>query len=267
MATKPWEVQAGGTGAATATQQEQLPSDAPQDMIDENDPRLVSESIEMNTDADAYAQPAPPPDAKYRAKLKLEGVDDGKGGKKDYGVKSTNKEPKILYYETRISCSILDPGGRYDGITVYPEFGGSVGTLVNREGASKISTILARIKRPDGEPWAKKGLRYTQKEWIDLFIKSLMGEPEIGIETQWQVSCQACGEEATARKKAGHEFRYPTTLKGMHRFPREKDPSKNKLGQLFDPEVVCQVSAGHGFSRAQARVVGFLSLDELKKNT
>lgn len=270
MATKspaPWEVQTGAAAmAGTGTDAGNLlPSNEPQDIIDENDPRLISEAVEMNLDADAYATPAPPPDGKYRSKIKLEGVDDGKGGKKDYTIRTTFREPKLPYYETRISCQILDPMGKFDGITLYPEFGGSVGTLINRDGGSKISTILARLKQGNGEPWVKKGARMGQKDWLDLFLKALAGEPEIGIETQWQVSCQACGELAKDAKKAGRDdVKYPTTLKGMHRFPQERDPSKRKLGQLFDPEVVCAAIPGHGFSRAQARVVGFLMLEELK---
>src|SRR2546430_14406481 len=63
-----------------------VPSDAPQELIDENDPRLISETLDANLEADAYAQPIPPPDGKYRAKLKLEGVKAEGGEVKPYAA-------------------------------------------------------------------------------------------------------------------------------------------------------------------------------------
>ena len=92
-----------------------------------------------------------------------------------------------------------------------------------------------------------------------LFVKALSGEPEIGIETAWEASCQACGEAA---KKAGTG--YPQTIRGMHRFPAQTDPNKRKAGEQFDPETFCPVNRAHGTMRAQARIQGFLSLKELK---
>src|SRR5271154_2691239 len=45
---------------------------APVDTIDENDPRLTSEDLNVNLEANAYALPAPPPaGGRYGAKLKL----------------------------------------------------------------------------------------------------------------------------------------------------------------------------------------------------
>lgn len=266
-AAAPWQVQQGSAGDSPAAAVDQkVPSNEPQNIVDENDPRLVSETVEMNLEGDAYAQPAPPPDKTWRAKLKLEGIKkEGSTEVKDYHATQTKGQTPVPYFETRISAQILDPAGRFDGVTVYPEYGGGVGTLLNRENTSKASTILARLKRPNGEAWAKPGQRMTQLEWIQLLVQALKTDPEIGIETQWQVSCQACGEEATAKRKAGHtDVKYPSTLKGMHRFPAEKDPGKLKLGLRYDPEVACQANPAHGFSRARALLVGFLHLNELK---
>lgn len=253
------------SNASSAVPGEPIVSDAEQNIIDENDPRLVSEDVEMNLDGDAYAQPAPPPDRKWRAKLKLEGFTDEKGNTRDYKATQTKSDTPTPYFETKISVTLLDPTGKYDGLKLFTEYGGTVGTLQQRDGSSKVSTIIARLKQPNGEPWVKKGsARMKQKEWIDLFVKAVAGEPEIGVETEWQSNCQACSDEAKAKRLKGDKTaRYPATLHGMHRFPVEKNQDKRRAGQTNDPEVACQVNPGHGFSRARAVVVGFLALNEL----
>jgi hypothetical protein len=258
----PW---APSQGAAPSTQADApkangptQPSDAPQDLIDENDPRLVSESLDVNVEGDAYAQPAPPPDGKYRAKLKLEGVKvEGSSEAKPYTSGQTSRAPIIPYFKTGISCSIIDPSGRFDGIVVYPQFGG-VNTNRRRDNTTQVTTILNRTKKPDGTPWAPTGLKMTQKEWIELFVRALAGEPEIGIETAWEASCQKCAEELKPQNK------YPVRVLGMHHFPQERDNAKLKAGYMFTPEIKCAVNAAHGYGRARAVVVRFLHLHELK---
>lgn len=232
------------------------PGAEPQELIDSNDPRLTSEDVTMNVEGDAYAQPAPPPDGKYRTKLKLMQVEDAQGGKHDYLPKLTKRPPIVPYLFTAIEARILDPSGKYDNIPVFDRW---VGTFMNRDGATKVSTILARLKKPDGTPYVTPGMRLSHKGWMDLFVKALAGEPEIGIETAWEWSCQTCGEEA---EKAGKP--YPRSVTGMSKFPAEADPAKRKNGQLFQPEMKCQVNPAHGYSRAQVRPARFLHLSELK---
>src|SRR5579864_677325 len=112
MGTAPWAPQQGSPDSKqdeakpNGTTAAPVPSSEPQDIVDPNDPRLISETLDANLEADAYAQPAPPPDGKYRAKLRLEGVkQDGTDEKKDYGT-GMNKKTKIPYFRTGISCSI-----------------------------------------------------------------------------------------------------------------------------------------------------------------
>src|SRR5256885_1602885 len=176
---------ASRTNGPTQPGQVPAPSDAPQELIDENDPRLISESLDANLEADAYAQPSPPPDGKYRAKLKLEGVRvEGSNDPKPYAP-AMNKQ-KVPYFRTGISCSIIDPSGKYDGIVCYPAFGGGANTDRRRDGSTQVTTILTRLKKADGTPWAPVGLKMSQLEWIQLLVKALGTEPEIGIETAWE---------------------------------------------------------------------------------
>src|SRR5579859_7226573 len=125
---------------------------------------------------------------------------------------------------------------------------------MGRDGSTKVATILGKLKRPDGTPWATAGTKLTGKGWIDLFVKALAGEPEVGIETQWEWSCQECGKLA---KDKGEK--YPRSINGMHKFP----PSRKVRGE-FDPEMKCAVNPAHGYSRARVRIASVLSLAEIK---
>lgn len=256
-APKPWEVNAGQQGASDTGPEV---SSAPQELIDENDPRLISEPLDVNVDADAYAQPAPPPDGKYRAKLKLEGVkQEGTSEKKSYAPKNFGKPP-VPAYATSISCQLIDANGKYDGIVLYPAFGGGVSTAVRRDNSSQVGTILARIKKPDGSAWAPAGVKMNPKEWMELLVKALATEPEIGVETSWEASCRECGEVEKA--KGSGKFAARTT--GMHHFPPETDAAKRKAGLTNSPEIKCAVNPAHGYSKARAIVTRFLHLHELK---
>lgn len=269
MATtpKPWEVNAGTTQAGQPTEAPvngaAQPSTEVQSFVDENDPRLISEQVDVNVEGDAYAQPAPPPDGKYRLKLKLEGVEKADKSHVDFAATSTKKE-SLPYYHTRISATVIDPSGKFDGIKVYPEFGGYVGTLTNKDKSTKVATILARLKKPDGTKWVDAHTKLDQKGWMELFVRALAGEPEIVGELQWQASCEQCGKDAKAAREAGKDASYPSSTNGMHRFPQESSGDKRKAGQLFSPEVKCAANPAHGYARAQARIVKFLHQHELK---
>lgn len=231
------------------------PSDAPQDILDPNDPSLVSEELNVNVDADAYAQPAPPPDGKWRVKLKHLRPKNAQGQEVDYlPARWGSKNPQNIFV-TGVEASIIDPAGKFDGLKAF-DF--NVSTFVGREHATKVTTLLMRLRQPDGKPWVARGEHISAKLWMDRLVKALAGEPECGIESVWEWSCPDCGKEAKAAGKP-----YPKALVGMHRFPAETDPAKRKAGQLYSPEVKCQVNAAHGYSRCRITIGRFMSLEEL----
>jgi hypothetical protein len=267
---QPWAPTQGAPGGTQQdapvngqTAQSQVP-ETKLEVADENDPRLVSENLDANVEGDAYATPAPPPDGKYRLKLKLEGFKvEGSDTRKDFGVK-LGKDGKAPYYTTSVSCSIIDPSGKYDGIVVYPAFGGGVNSRLQRDKSTQVTTLMNRIKLP-GEPQTPQGKSYasgfsgTALEWVQRMVKALATEPEVGGELVWETSCQKCGEEL---KKKGE---YAGRTQGMHHFPPETDGAKIKLGQRFQPELKCTVNPSHGYSRARAIVVRFMHIHELPK--
>jgi hypothetical protein len=234
-----------------------LPSSEPQEMLDMNDPRLTAEPLDVNVEGDAYTMPPPPPDGRYKGKLKLVQVEDAAGAKHDYLPKLGKKPPKLPYYYTAIEVSIIDPSGKFDGLKVFDRW---VGTFQNRDGSTKVQTILSKLVKADGTPWITKQTRLNHKDWMDLFVKVLATEPEIGVETVWEWSCQGCGEKA---KAAGTD--YPKSVLGMNKFPVDNVKSKQLGVQTYSPDMACQVDKAHGFSSARASVARFLSLAELKK--
>jgi hypothetical protein len=227
-----YEEPEGGNGSDTQ-------SAAPE--IDLNDPRLTSEVMDVNTEGNAYAQPALPPDGRYRVKLKLRQVEVN-GQKHDYSTK-VNKQDGTPYLYSALEATIIDASGKHDGQHIYDPW---VGTFKNRDGSHKIQTILAQFTKPDGTPWYTAGTKMSHRDWMDLYVKALAGEPEVMVDTQWEFSCQKCGAEADKKNE-----KRPRGIQGMNKFPAKKG------GAGYDPEMRCIANPTHGYSRAQVRIVGF----------
>ena len=251
----------GGASFGTAEEQRtqaQAPAgagapngDIPQNTMDVNDPVFTSEQLDVNLEGNAYERPAPPPDARYRAKLRHAPGKDSQGHTVDFLPGRWGKNQQAVLY-TGVRADIIDHSGKYDGIGVFDQ---SVSTFLQRDGSHKIQTILRNIAKPDGSPYLSPGLRLTTRGWMDLLLQALKTEPEIGIETAWGWSCQACGEEA---EKKGD--RRPREMLGMAKFPQVK----NAAGKFeYSPDVQCSANKAHGWSRAQVRIVAFLPLGAL----
>jgi len=210
--------------------------------IDPNDPRLTSEVLTINPDADAYAVLPPLPDGKWRAKAKQVDIKDDKGQQQRYAVfarpKMDNNRP---FFATNVEFSIIDHSGEFDGVKLTEYW---VKTLVDaRKGTSQAATLTSKL---GGKPLASG----TQKQTIDLLLQTLAAEPELVIETSWSAECQHCQELA---KKKGDRAPRPF-LQGMHRFPATKSPG------VHDPMAKCNTCGS--MVRAQARIIGLYSLKE-----
>jgi hypothetical protein len=224
--------------------------DQVQEFIDPNDPRLTSEALDVNLEGDAYAFPPPPPDGKYRAKLKLAPPKDASGKPIEAGyiaAKWGRQQPQLVLV-TGVEASIIDPNGKHDGIKLY-DF--NVATFMGRDNSSKVQTILKMLRQPSGEPWVKSGTKLTHKDWMLTLHKALAGEPEIGVETQWEWNCEGCGKAAKASGQA-----YPKSITGMRNFPQDHGKPV--------PEMRCSKDQGHGVSKARATIARFVALSEIK---
>jgi hypothetical protein len=224
------------------------PADEPQHdaaaeaAIDPNDPRLTSESLDDNTQADAYEVPPPPPDGLWRAKLKQVDIKDANGQLQRFIAKSFPKmENGRPFLVTNVESSLIDLSGKFDGVKITEYW---VKTLIDsRKGTSQASTLIVKAG-------GKLPAKTTDKERMDLLLQTLAGEPEVVVETYWEASCQACQE--AAKKK--HERTPKPFLVGMHRFPQVKG--------VADPLVKCPACSGT--ARAQVRIGRYLSVGEAK---
>src|ERR1700677_5072396 len=91
----------------------------PSEVLDPNDPVFTSENIDVNPDVDAYAFPPPPPDGKYRAKLKLVQHKNADGSLVDWYAATWGQNPPTKVLVTGVEASIIDPSGKFDGVKVY----------------------------------------------------------------------------------------------------------------------------------------------------
>lgn len=211
------------------------------EIVDLNDPRLMSEQLSENPAGDAYALPPPLPAGKWRSKAKQVDIKDDKQNLQRFAAfvraKMNGGKP---FLATNVEFTVLESSGKWDG-TKLTEYW--VKTVVEqRSGTSQIATLLAKFKQPVVP--ATPGARMEQ------FLKVLAGEPEIVIETDWEASCMQCQEIA---KKKGEKQPRPFML-GMHRFPQVK------IQGIMQHDPVVKCPEGHQV-RAQARIVQFHSLE------
>jgi len=221
---------------------------APQEVIDINDPRLTSESLTFNPEGDAYAMRPVLPAGKWRAKLKaVQPRDKGlREGQYAYGTKNRDGQ---LFLATNVEASIIDHSGRYDGIPLTDYY---VTTEVRKDGTMQAATILGKLGKP-----ARGGSQH--KAIMDQLLGALAGEPEAGVDVDWEWSCQAC--EKLAKEKGE---RKPRSFRGMHNFPQIKDPADPKR-MIHDPQRKCDIVPSHGVSVARPRITRYLSLAEVGK--
>src|SRR5262249_24226767 len=174
----------GGLTAEQSAQFNQPGAGAGQsaDFIDPNDPRLLSEDTSVNVGGDAYAQPTPPPDGKYRARIKDEGIKQDNGQTVKEVAKLTGKN-KSIAITTAIKATLITPERpEFDGLEIFDPW---VSTFVQRDGSTKVLTILGRIKQPSGQPWVETvantapgavvryGSHPSHRVQMDLFHKAL----------------------------------------------------------------------------------------------
>src|ERR1017187_4213738 len=210
--------------------------------IDPNDPRLTSEVLTDNADADAYAVPPPLPDGKWRAKAKQVDIKDDKGTAQRYAVFSRAKMANgAPFFATNVEFGVIDHSGKHDGqkLTEY-----WVKTLVDeRKGTSQAATLTRKLG-------GKTPASGNQKTFMDGLLQVLASEPELIIKTSWSAECQTCQESA---KKRGDRAPRPF-LQGMHRFKPTKVPGEH------DPMAQCPTC--RSMVRAQPRITAFYSLAE-----
>lgn len=223
---------------------------APEEVFDLNDPRLTSEALNINPNADAFASPPVLPDGKWRAKLRAQEVKGPNSTKVAYSAK--RDKDGNLYLYTALESEVIDHQNElFDGIKLSDYF---VDSRVGRNGASRVSTLIVKLGQQLASP-------ATHKAMIEQLLAALAGEPELGIETAWEADCQACGE--IAERNGG---RKPRSVRGMFNFPQVAAKDDNGRSVMrYTNQLKCPVNPAHGPMFGRPRIIAYLSLEELKK--
>jgi hypothetical protein len=234
---------------------------APEPLLSLDDPLLTSETLTAK-EGDAFADPPPPPDRIYRVKLSLRGV-SAKDAGQDISQFSAgqdvapwipgtakDKQSGLVtggFAKTIINVQIFDPKfPEYDGLYLQIPYKWT-DTRENRQGLSKVMTILTLLKQPSGKPWLVPGQKYGHKLMMETFVRALAGEPELNCRSEWSWNCEGC---AQAGKISGQ---YARSIDGMQKFPQLKPG-------VYSPEMLCQVNRAHGYSKARAMAAQFFPL-------
>src|SRR6202140_1704076 len=116
----------------------------PQQLVDPNDPRLTSEVLTINPEADAYAVLPPLPDGKWRMKAKQVDIKDDKGQQQRYAVFSRAKMANgAPFFATNVESSVIDHSGEFDGVKLTEYW---VKTLIDeRKGTSQAATLIRKL--------------------------------------------------------------------------------------------------------------------------
>jgi len=160
--------------------------------VDLNDLTLSNDEQDINSEADAFAGPPPPPDGDHLAKLLL-GRDKVQLGK----AKDGNP-----YYMVHIEARLIDPTGTLDNRVVFDR----ASTMVMRNSGT---CRIAGIERALGNTVPG---RIGAKDLAKQFVDHLAGEPQVTITTQWEAYCSDC-----QKVQARSEKRFPSDGAGNHR--------------------------------------------------
>ena len=230
------EDQAGGDSAAAGTSLDNIP------VLNLDDPNLLMAELDANQNENPYAIPAPLPDGRWLVKIKQRDVKDQQGQPARYKVDQT-KDGRV-YAFTALDATVIDPSGKYDGITLSDYF---VSTLPNaRKGNSiPLSWILGCLK-------VQLPAKINAKTLLDEFFKATASEPQLEIDTVWEGNADQADQERF--EQAGE--RLPRIL-GQHRFPQ------NSKGEGI-PGLDVDTKLGKVHLHARPRINGYYPLGSAK---
>lgn len=208
--------------------------------VDINDSSLdfgVDELSGLDVEKDQFASMPVIPDGTYRVKLIHKQADGS------YWLKKVTKKKKA-YLNTQIECRVIDPAGNFDN---WPIFDNQVSTLVmEMTGTNKIVGILKAIGVPTSE---LAQVARDPKELAKLLTDKLQGEPEVQITTQWEAYCETCEK---------------TKVKGMKRFPAQKDAEGKPIKDKFSSQMECPIDGTA--LMVNPRIVKYLPADYVAKS-
>jgi hypothetical protein len=161
--------------------------------IDINDLSLEAETLELDPTADAFQLPAPPPDGRYRVRLKL--------GERGFERPFSEKKKK-RYITAHIEARIVAPGLRWDNVPLFDQ---ATTLIMDSSGTCRMAGLLAAL----GEVVSA---RMEDTEMGRALNKHLAGEHTCDAVTQWEAYCKDC-----AKTVLRNERNFPSDGKGGHK--------------------------------------------------
>lgn len=234
------EPAAGSTSSVSAGQTSL--SNVP--VVDLNDPNLLSQEFDANSDIDAYAAPPPIPDGRYLVKIKQIDVKDASGNMaREKIVADPNKNKGVPYVFTAIEATIIDPSGKFDNVKVWDRF---VSTMTAFNGGVPIVTILKCLG-------LSVPARVSARQLMDMFFQATASEPELEIETAWEGGF----DEATREEFKNQGIKQPRAVIGMHRFPAAVDDRGQVIPGKHQTSMDVDTQLGKRTVTAQVRINGY----------
>ena len=178
--------------------------------IDINDPSLqgqIEEAMELDTDADAFSFPAPPPDGVYEVRMQP----SDQGWERRYSEKLHKH-----YLQIGLELRIVDPGGDFDD---KPIFDNASDIVMQGTHICRIAGILKAL----GETIPSKT---TNVELCRMFDTVLATNPSTRVKIRWEAYSKD-------QKK--------TLKRGMNNFPKNADGKP--LHVFEDPNTKEEITA------------------------
>jgi hypothetical protein len=185
--------------------------------IDINSLDLEEDEVQFDAAADSTEQPPPVPDGIYRVKPRFA------GDTPNWMEKRVDGKLQSLWTKQNVQFVIQAEGTPFDKQVVF----GMASTMIMRNGASSISTILSKMGLQD-----EVGQCRSHKELAQLFERAVEQGRELQIETEW-----------VAQQKQGEK--YKTVKRGMRNFPQNGNGEYSPKIDAGGEEVVAQATVKH----------------------
>jgi len=187
------------------------------------DPSLLQQTVTVNKDADAYASPAPPPEGEYLVVIK------GPKKEEDFIQFRVNKDeagnPVSVVAVFKIHGEIVDPGGKNDGLVLFPHI--FVQPSTKYQERSGTTTALSFIKRA-GFDHLIQSTDLSVQEQMDLMKQVVAAHPQMRVKAKWRLSVKG--------KNADGTDKYEDIYKSMSEFPDDPNNPGQKLWKVpVDP--------------------------------
>lgn len=154
----------------------------------------AGEAVDINTEADAFSAPPPPPDGDYLVSLALSEKDQVQQAQLKSGA---NKGKN--YFTVNIVAKVID--GDYEGRVLFDR----PNTIINQQGTCSIAGVLKAL----GETIPS---RTTDVELVKQLLNVLQTEPTVKIKQRWEGSWKTGEVDANGREVYKR-------IRGMAKFP------------------------------------------------